>query len=51
MGTLRVAVETYRDQAVWRRLQRTGMQQDFSWDASARQYIDVYARAAARTQG
>jgi starch synthase len=45
LGTLRWALETYRDQAAWRRIQRAGMSQDFSWDASARQYVKVYERA------
>jgi starch synthase len=50
LATLRLAVESYRDRALWRELQRTGMNQDLSWDASARRYIDVYAAAAARAQ-
>ena len=33
---------------LWRRIQKAGMRQDFSWDASARQYVEVYARAAAQ---
>jgi len=41
------AVETYRHQEVWRGLQVRCMQQDFSWEASARKYIDLYARARA----
>lgn len=31
----------------WRQLMTTGMAQDFSWDASAGHYLDIYARAAA----
>ncbi|PWH19810.1 MAG: glycogen synthase GlgA [Ardenticatenia bacterium] len=48
------AVETYRYADVWRRLQQRGMQQDFSWQASARAYVDLYrlARALrAQTEG
>ena len=45
LNTLVWALGTYRDRATWERIQRAGMQQDFSWDASARQYVKVYARA------
>ncbi|NLE76006.1 MAG: glycogen synthase [Chloroflexi bacterium] len=41
------AVETYRHPDVWRRIQLTGMNADFSWDASARKYIDLYERGLA----
>ena len=46
LDTLRWALATYRDRDTWRRLQVTGMAQDFSWDASAREYVKVYERAA-----
>jgi starch synthase len=42
LNTLRWALGVYQDHAVWRRMQRAGMRQDFSWDASARQYVKVY---------
>ena len=47
LDTLRWALEIYRDRATWQRIQHSGMQQDFSWDASARQYVKVYERAMA----
>ena len=50
LGTLRWALEMYRDRAVWRRIQQAGMSQDFSWDASARQYVKVYERALGSRQ-
>jgi starch synthase len=31
----------------WRRIAVTGMRQDFSWDRSARRYLDLYRRAMA----
>jgi starch synthase len=46
LGSLRRALETYKDRDVWRRIQMAGMRQDFSWDASARKYVTVYERAA-----
>jgi starch synthase len=42
LGTLRWALSIYQEGAQWRRLQQAGMRQDFSWDASAREYVRVY---------
>jgi starch synthase len=47
LGTLRWALGVYRERDAWRRVQRTGMQQDHSWDSSARAYVKVYERARA----
>jgi starch synthase len=49
LDTLRSALGVYRDRETWRRIQQAGMTQDFSWDASARQYVKVYERAVALT--
>ena len=38
------AIGSYRNPAIWRALQRTGMSQDFSWDTSARRYLATYTR-------
>jgi starch synthase len=46
LGTLRWALSIYQNRDLWRRMQKAGMQQDFSWDASAREYVKVYERAA-----
>jgi len=46
LTTLRRALGVYEDRAAWRRLQIAGMQENFSWDASAREYVKVYERAA-----
>jgi starch synthase len=47
LDTLRWALGVYGDRATWQRLQVAGMQEDFSWDASARAYVRAYERAAA----
>ena len=44
-GTLRRALDIYKERETWRRLQLTGMREDNSWDASARKYVQVYERA------
>jgi starch synthase len=38
------AIEVYADQNLWRALMLNGMRADFSWDASARHYVEVYNR-------
>jgi starch synthase len=45
LGTLRWALGLFEQRDAWRRLQRSGMQQDHSWDSSARAYVKVYERA------
>ena len=40
------ALAAYREPAVWRQLQRNAMAQDFSWPASAREYVALYRKAA-----
>ena len=50
LAALRRALALFGNRTLWRRIQKAGMRQDFSWDASARQYVDVYARAASRIQ-
>jgi starch synthase len=46
-GTLRWALDIYKDRDTWRRLQLAGMRDDNSWDASARKYVQVYESARA----
>ncbi len=42
------ALETYRQPALWRRLQANAMSTDVSWANSAEQYINLYRMAMAR---
>jgi len=44
LSTLRWALSVFGDRAAWRRIQVAGMQEDFSWDASAREYVTMYER-------
>jgi len=37
----------FRDAGAWRRLQATGMRQDFSWGRSAAKYVAAYQRVIA----
>jgi starch synthase len=45
LGALGRALEMFGNRPAWRRIQRAGMREDFSWDASAREYVRVYERA------
>ncbi len=42
MDGLRRALAAYADKKLWRQLQKNGMARDFSWDASAQRYLDLY---------
>jgi starch synthase len=44
-ATLQKALELYRKPKQWRAVQRAGMDKDFSWDASAAEYVKVYEKA------
>ena len=44
--TLRRACDAYRRPEIWGRLIDTGMRQDWSWEQSARRYVEVYQKAA-----
>lgn len=46
-ATIARTLENFKYPDVWRGLQRRGMTADFSWDASARRYVDLYRRALA----
>jgi starch synthase len=43
--TIKEALQAFRDQTSWQVLMRNGMSQDFSWNASAREYGKIYERA------
>src|SRR5262249_36360886 len=38
------ALRAFKDQEGWRKLMLNGMSKDFSWTASAREYVKVYER-------
>ncbi len=49
MATLQRALTFYRRPSLgWRKLAITGMEQDFSWDISAKEYLDLYQIALLR---
>jgi starch synthase len=42
LATVQRAAALWHDRAAWKRLQLTAMQQDFSWQRSARRYLELY---------
>jgi starch synthase len=42
VDALERALSLYRKPKLWQRIQKAGMERDFSWDASAREYVKVY---------
>ena len=51
LGTIRFALRTFRDEAHWKRIAANMAAQDFSWTASAAQYLDLYERLTTRGNG
>jgi len=46
LEALRRALAAYAEPPRWRKLQRAGMERDFSWSAAARRYADLYLKLA-----
>jgi len=42
LAAVREAADLYQDTGTWKRLMANGMKADFSWDRSARTYLDIY---------
>jgi starch synthase len=49
--SLRRALAVYRQRALWTRLIENAMAEDFSWDASAREYVSLYRKALKAAAG
>jgi starch synthase len=41
-GAVKTAIKSYEDREKWSALQRNGMTRDFSWQASAKKYLNLY---------
>jgi len=44
-GAIVRALEVYKNRQAWQGLVKRGMRKDFSWQASAKKYLDLYERA------
>jgi len=50
--TIKHALQAFRDRHSWQQLMRNGMNKDFSWNASAKDYVRIYEKVKqARTVG
>jgi len=45
LDAVRRAASAYRQPSLWKALMRNAMIQDFSWEASAREYVTLYGKA------
>jgi len=45
LETIKRALEIYRDKKAWTKLMLKGMSQDYSWEAQARKYVELYEKA------
>ena len=44
LETVRSAIKMYKNRQAWQKLMRNGMERDFSWAVSAREYIKMYEK-------
>ena len=44
LAAIKNALQSFRDQTSWQKLMKNGMAKDFSWSASAKEYVKVYDR-------
>ena len=51
LAAVRRAASIYRQPAVWKALVKNAMTEDFSWDASAREYATLYRKALKARSG
>ena len=42
LATLNAALEVFSDKSSWKKIMMNGMMKDFSWNASAREYVKLY---------
>lgn len=42
LAAIQRGLDLYRDPELWRRIQRTAMAKDFSWETSAQHYLELY---------
>lgn len=47
VDTLKEALAVYKDRQAWEVLQRNAMKMDYSWEMSAKKYLEIYERAHA----
>jgi starch synthase len=51
LNCIHEALRAYKDQTAWLKLMQNGMKKDFSWAASAREYVKIYERLSPSKHG
>jgi starch synthase len=49
LSTIQEALKVFHDKAAWKQLMLNGMKKDFSWAASAKEYVKIYERLAGKS--
>ncbi|MBX2991841.1 MAG: glycogen synthase GlgA [Bacteroidetes bacterium] len=44
LSVIQLAVQQFANQTLWRKIQKNAMTKDFSWEASAKKYINLYKK-------
>jgi starch synthase len=42
VSAIKTAIKNFSEKETWEKMQRAGMAQDFSWNASAKEYLKLY---------
>jgi len=45
LNTIKLSLRVYQDKTAWSLLMKNGMNKDFSWEASAKKYVEIYQKA------
>jgi starch synthase len=48
--TIKLAIKSYEDPKTWARIQKNGMKKDFSWEVSAKKYVQLYHKCASQNK-
>ena len=51
VSSIKRALELYSQKENWAQIMQNGMAQDFSWDVSAKEYIELYKKAIFNRRG
>jgi len=51
LGSIRDALQTFKDKAAWEKLMLNGMSKDFSWTSSGKEYVKIYERLIPKSAG
>lgn len=44
LKTIRAALKVFKNKRIWQKIQKNGMRQNFSWQKSAKKYLEVYQK-------